>query len=104
MHDSYLSDKLAQRDRDFDDEVTLIEQYIDKYKVTFELRAINDDGEVLAKVSSNGSAYDVSTQYKTIDTAIYELARQDQINRDEYLTEMEAENFIEQTNERETNV
>lgn len=86
--DSYLSDKLAQQDRDHDDEVTLIEQYIDNYKVTFELRAINDDGEVLAKVSSNNSAYDVSTQSETIDNAIYELARQDQISRAEYLTEM----------------
>lgn len=91
MHDSYLSDKLAQQEQDDTDAVKMIEQYIDRYGVTFEIRAYDDNGDVLAKVSSNESAYDVSLSHLQIDNAIYELARQDQISRAEYLKD-ESEN------------
>jgi len=96
--DSFLSDKLAREEDENDDQVQMIEQYIDNYKVTFELRAINDDGEVLAKVSSSESAYDVSTQSATIDYAIYELAEQDRISRAEYLAEARDESIMEDEN------
>ena len=47
--------------------------YIDQHKIKFELRAIDGDGEVLAKYSSGVSADDVAGYAGLLDNAIDEL-------------------------------
>lgn len=65
MYDSYLSDKLAQSEQP-----NYIDRYLQDNDVTFEIRAINGDGEVIGKFTSSTSADDVAGYAGLLDDLI----------------------------------
>lgn len=68
---------------EYDD--TLVEKYLEQNDVTFELRAINGDGDVLAKYSDQTSASGVAGFAELLDNDIEQLAyesEQDRLEQD----------------------
>ena len=65
--------------------------YIDQHKINFELRAIDGDGEVLAKFTSGVSADDVSGYAGLLDNAIDELVINSLVDEVQYKVEADAE-------------
>ena len=65
--------------------------YIDQHKVNFELRAIDGDGEVLAKFTSGVSADDVAGYAGLLDNAIDELVINSLVDEVQYKVEADAE-------------
>jgi len=65
--------------------------YIDQHKIKFELRAIDGDGEVLAKFTSGVSADDVAGYAGLLDNAIDELVINSLVDEVQYKVEADAE-------------
>ena len=65
--------------------------YIDQHKIKFELRAIDGDGEVIAKFTSGVSADDVSGYAGLLDNAIDELVINAQVDEVQGRIEADAE-------------
>lgn len=65
--------------------------YIDQHKIKFELRAIDGDGEVIAKYSSGVSADDVAGYAGLLDGAIDELVINSLVDEVQYKVEADAE-------------
>ena len=65
--------------------------YIDQHKIKFELRAIDGDGEVLAKFTSGVSADDVSGYAGLLDEKIDELVINAQVDEAQGRIEADAE-------------
>ena len=65
--------------------------YIDQHKINFELRAIDGDGEVLAKFTSGVSADDVAGYAGLLDNAIDELVINSLVDEVQYKVEADAE-------------
>ena len=65
--------------------------YIDQHKINFELRAIDGDGEVIAKFTSGVSADDVSGYAGLLDNAIDELVINSLVDEVQYKVEADAE-------------
>lgn len=65
--------------------------YIDQHKIKFELRAIDGDGEVIAKFTSGVSADDVAGYAGLLDNAIDELVINSLVDEVQYKVEADAE-------------
>ena len=65
--------------------------YIDQHKIKFELRAIDGDGEVLAKFTSGVSADDVAGYAGLLDNAVDELVINSLVDEVQYKVEADAE-------------
>ena len=65
--------------------------YIDQHKIKFELRAIDGDGEVIAKFTSGVSADDVAGYAGLLDNAIDELVINRLVDEVQYKVEADAE-------------
>lgn len=65
--------------------------YIDQHKINFELRAIDGDGEVLAKFTSGVSADDAAGYAGLLDNAIDELVINSLVDEVQYKVEADAE-------------
>ena len=65
--------------------------YIDQHKINFELRAIDGDGEVIAKFTSGVSADDVAGYAGLLDNAIDELVINSLVDEVQYKVEADAE-------------
>lgn len=72
----------------------LIDNYLENHNIHFELRAVKDDGEVVAKYSSDISADDVSGYAGLLDEKIMQLAIEENNDHYEYMKEAEAEDAM----------
>ena len=73
----------------------IIDQFLEREGITFELRAINDSGEVLIKFSDHYSADNLSGDAWKIDEYIEQLATDNYEHKDDDLIDAQIQERLE---------
>lgn len=74
----------------------LVQEYIELNGVTFELRAINEDGEVLLKETSSLSFDDVADSAWQLDSAFLKLVQEANESRNDDLVDAEVNSTLDE--------